>query len=345
MKEIRKEDTDRLEKLFEEDCDFAIISHVNPDGDALGSSCGLFHFLKSLGKNASVILPTQVPDTISFIAEGIDIIIGEKDPEEASRLINGCGVLFCLDFNSPRRTDCLESAIEESKAFKVLVDHHLAPEREKFNLVFSETQVSSASELLYHVLMQTQGIGRDASKLPPASAYCLMCGMTTDTNNFANSVFPETLEMASQLIAAGVDRDDILMNIYNKYAERRFRLMGYLLKDKLTITEEGVAYMILDKETIDNYGVEEGDTEGLVNIPLGIKEVRMSIFLKEKDDKFRVSIRSEKGTSANRCAMQYFHGGGHENAAGGRLDKPSDVASAADAARYIEEKTKEFFGL
>ena len=251
-------------------------------------------------------------------------------------------LIICLDFNAFHRTDILQDALTSSSAPKVLIDHHLNPDRDAFTLVISETQVSSASELLYHTLMKMPDISGNACNLPPRSIEALMTGMTTDTNNFGNSVFPGTLEMASSLLAAGCDREKILSNLYNRFSESRLRLMGHMMKDLLTITDDGVAYMILDGKTQYEYKVEDGDTEGFVNMPLSIERVKMSILLKEDKDRVRVSIRSKKGISANRCAAQYFNGGGHENAAGGRLDIPSDIPSLDAAAAYIEEKTHTF---
>ena len=169
-----------------------------------------------------------------------------------------------------------------------------------------------------------------------------MTGMTTDTNNFGNSVYPSTLQMASALLAAGTDRDRILSMLYNRFSEMRLRLMGHMMKDLLKITDDGVAYIILDSSTQKEYHIGEGDTEGFVNMPLSIDKVKMSILLKEDEDRLRVSIRSKKGISANRCARQYFNGGGHENAAGGRLRIPEDVTDIFNAGAYIEEHTHTF---
>jgi phosphoesterase RecJ-like protein len=157
-----------------------------------------------------------------------------------------------------------------------------------------------------------------------------------------NSTYPSTLRMASSLLEVGVDRDMIIQNVYNSFKEGRIRLQGHVLKDLLNITQDGVAYIVLDKEAIRKYNIQDGDTEGFVNIPLSIKGVFMSIFIKEDEDRVRVSIRSRKGTSANRCAKKFFNGGGHENAAGGRLYIPQDIASINDAAAYIERATHIF---
>jgi phosphoesterase RecJ-like protein len=149
--------------------------------------------------------------------------------------------------------------------------------------------------------------------------------------------------MASGLLAAGADRDMVLSNLYNMFSESRLRLLGHMMKDLLKITDDGVAYIVLDKETLQKYNVTEGDTEGFVNMPLSIKGVRMSLLLKEDGDRVRVSIRSKKGTSANRCSRMHFNGGGHENAAGGRLYMPKDINDISQAGEYIERHTHQFF--
>ena len=168
-------------------------------------------------------------------------------------------------------------------------------------------------------------------------------GFENIVDNFNNSVYPSTFNMASELIAMGVDRDKILFNLFNQFGENRLRLLGTMLKDLLTITPDGVAYMVLDAETLKKFQIDEGDTEGFVNMPLSIKNVRMSLLLKEDGDRVRVSIRSKKGTSANRCSRLHFNGGGHENAAGGRLYIPQDIRNITEAGAYIEKHTHLFF--
>ena len=190
-------------------------------------------------------------------------------------------LVACLDFNSLSRTGELEPLLRTLTCPKVMIDHHPQPEADGFELVFSETCVSSASELLFHVLMSMPDVASDASRLPGRAAESLMAGMTTDTNNFANSVFPSTFSMASALLAAGVDRDSLLSRLYNSYRESRFRAMGVYLKDKMRITEYGVAYSIFNREDIFRLGLKDGDTEGFVNLPLGLERVKMSIFLRE----------------------------------------------------------------
>ncbi len=346
MEDINSHNILRLSELIEEAEHPVIVTHMKPDGDAMGSSVALYHFLRRSGKESKIVISNRHPSYLSFLTEGEAgnaLVIHDDKPLDAAKTINEADLIFCLDFNAFHRTDALEDALEESRARKVLIDHHLNPDRDRFDLSFSETETSSASELLYHILMSMPSVSGDAGRLPSGCAEALMTGMTTDTNNFANSVYPSTLEMASSLLAAGVDRDRILNFLYNQYSENRLRLMGHMMKDLLTLTEDGVAYIVLDKKTQKEYGISEGDTEGFVNMPLSIGKVRMSLLLKEDGDRVRVSIRSKKGTSANRCAGLHFNGGGHENAAGGRLDMPMDIADISKAAEYIEIHTHEFF--
>lgn len=347
MEDINSFSIRKLEKLIEEAARISIVTHMKPDGDAIGSCTGLYHYLRRYSKaNVKVVLNDKFPGYLDFVLEGMpmeDLAIHEEKPSESITIINDSDLIFCLDFNAFHRTDKLEAPLAASKADKVLIDHHLNPSREAFELSFSETGISSASELLYHILMETSHIAHDASRLPKESATALMTGMTTDTNNFANSVFPSTFRMASALLATGTDRDGILSHLYNQYSEYRLRLMGHMMKDLMHITSDGVAYIVLDRKTQEEYHVEEGDTEGFVNMPLSIGSVRMSILLKEDTDRIRVSIRSKKGTSANRCAALYFNGGGHENAAGGRLMVPDHINGIEDAAEYIETHTHEYF--
>ena len=321
----------------------SVVAHVHPDGDAAGSTAGMCLYLReNLGKDAVGILPEVLPESIRFIVpDNLPYIYADKSPQEAASRIAESDLIILLDCNGFSRTDSLSGLLEASAARKVLIDHHLNPQEEQFSLVFSTPEVSSASELLYWIL---KGLGGDTGKLPPACRTALCAGMTTDTNNFANSVFPSTFAMASELIASGTDRDAIIGHIYNEYRENRIRLMGYMQSQEMTVTPEGAAYMILTKDIQKRFGYIEGETEGLVNVPLAIKKVRLSVLLTEKEDCMRVSVRSKKGTSAQQLAVRFFNGGGHENAAGGKLAFGTDIPEAAAAPSYLERVLKQYLG-
>ena len=241
-----------------------------------------------------------------------------------------------LDCNSFSRTEGLEAALKASPARKILIDHHLNPDRDSFDLVFSTPEISSASELLYWVLKAAGGA------VTEAIGTALMTGMTTDTNNFANSVFPSTFQMASELVALGVNRDALLQQLYSSYRENRVRLMGYMQYEGLRVLPGGAAYMILTRDIMTRFDLREGESEGLVNVPLSIGAVKLSVLLKEDDGHFRVSVRSKKGTSAQELALRFFHGGGHENAAGGKVFIGTDIPDAGAAEAYVQNALKTF---
>ena len=342
MNIINRTDIEKFDSTLQKAAKTVIVTHLKPDGDAIGSSTALYHYIKKYTKSEVCICLNDKPQQcLNFMTEGLiseDIMIFSEDAQKTREAITSADLILCLDFNAFHRTENLAAELEASQAIKVLIDHHLHPDRECFDIIFSETQISSASELLYQVLMSMPVIESDASRLPAETATSLMTGMTTDTNNFANSVYPSTLIMASTLLAAGVNRDYIFDKLYNQHSENRLRLMGHIMKDLLTVTSDGLAYIVLDRNTQEEYNVQEGDTEGFVNMPLSIANVRMSILVKEDTGRLRVSIRSKKGTSANSCARMYFNGGGHENAAGGRLEIP-----VTEAAGYIEKHVQEYF--
>ena len=337
------EDIQRLDALIDGCRSVTVTAHTHPDGDALGSAAALVCYLRqSLGKDAVAVLPDPPAPTVRpLIPDSAPFLFLDRQPKECLRHIEGSDLVFLLDCNGFSRTEGLQGAFETSHARKVLIDHHLNPERERFDLVFSTPEISSASELLHWILLALPGIGGDARRLPADTAKALLTGMTTDTNNFANSVYPSTFRMASDLLEAGVDRDGILSTLYNQYRENRVRAMGFLQYEDLRITPEGLAYMMVTRDIRERFDLQDGETEGIVNIPLSIDRVKMSILLKEEKDHFRVSIRSKKGWSAQQVAASRFHGGGHENASGGKLYWPGDIPAPKDAAAYIERISRE----
>jgi len=335
MTDIPKDKISSFDSALGRSCRIVIVSHLNADGDALGSVTAMWSFLHECrGKDASIILPSAPPETLSFITDGFEILVGRDEATERS--ISRADLIIALDFNAFRRADILEKPLQESNAFKVLIDHHPNPNESEFNLVFSRTDVSSASEILYHILKKMTDI------LPAKCSESLMTGMTTDTNNFANSVFPSTLEMAADLIASGVDRDRIIQNVYNSGRADKVRAWSYVLDRKLVLMDCGAAYMILDRGTSDKFALMDGETDGLVNVPLQIKDVKLSALMTEEDGYFRISLRSKEGVNVNEMAASYFHGGGHVRASGGRIFIPDDIQDASAAAAYFEEVTARF---
>ena len=343
MQTLSSADITRLEAYFAAAEHVCIVVHTHPDGDAIGSGAALLAYLRRCRHtDATLLLPDSAPDTLGFLLPEEGLVDAACAPQEAAARIAACDLLVCLDMSGFGRAEALSAPLSACRAPKVLIDHHLHPERASFDLVFSETEISSASELLYRVLLALPGVG-SAERLPLAVLTPLMAGMTTDTNNFANSVFPSTFGMASRMLEAGVDRDGILAELYDRCRENRLRMTGHLLKDNMRIFPNGVSCIVARRSELEEYDIREGETEGIVNMPLTLDKVRMSIFLREDNGFFRVSIRSKRGTSAFRLASTRFHGGGHEQAAGGRLYFPGDIADASMAEAFLERITDEYF--
>lgn len=342
MKEIDQERIIELKHIIEEAEKITIAVHVHPDGDALGSAVGLKHFIEdNFNKSIRIITSDHYTKPISFIIKGKDeseYLSYDRDSDEIKKWFTQSDTLFCLDFNHCDRSGDIKGLIEKFSGKRVLIDHHLNPQTEAFDLCFSETQISSTSEFLFLILNKLEcktGLQKECME-------GILTGITTDTNNFANSVFPTTLKVCSEIIESGVDRDAIINHIYNEYRENRLRLMGHILKDLMVTTDYGLAYIILDKDVCREYEVSDGEMEGFVNLPLAVKEIKMSIFLREEAGYYRVSLRSKKGISANRCSMEFFNGGGHEQAAGGRLYWPKDIKDKSEAAEYVANAAKPY---
>lgn len=334
--------TGRLDALISKSSRAVTISHFRPDGDAAGSLMACTRYLRGRGLDVTPVLPCPLADYLKFIAPpGSGLIDYETSPAEVDAAIAGADLIFCLDFNRLSRTEYLENQILSAAGAKVLIDHHVEPDTDRFDVVYSSTEVSSACELLYRVLMGMPEIGGDVSNLSLEVAENLYTGMMTDTNNFANSVSPSTFVMAASLLERGVDKNALQFKVLNNHTEPRMRLMGHLLKDKMTLLPRfGAAYMVLTAEEKEMYSFRPGDAEGFVNLPLTIAGVNISAFFTEcrEEGYVRVSLRSRPGTDVNALARGWYNGGGHINAAGGRIAMPSEEIPA-----YLLKSLEEFF--
>ncbi|MBQ6072830.1 MAG: DHH family phosphoesterase [Bacteroidales bacterium] len=336
-------DIAQLEKLLSEARNIVLISHFNPDGDAVGSVTAAYHYLKMRGKNPRIILPSTYPANMSFLEpeDSADrIVICERERGKALGLVAGADLLVCLDLNRLSRTEYLEEAILSSSAPKILLDHHIAAELDRFDLAISDIKVSSTCELLFRTLLQLPDIASDPGRIPLRCAESLYVGMMTDTNNFSNSVFPGTFDMAARLIARGVDKDGLQEKVLCCYSVSRTRLMGHMIKDSMkVIPRHRAAYMLLGNRDKKRYHFQPGDSEGFVNLPLAIAGIEISALFTENTEGgyVRVSLRSKSKVNVNRLAVRFFNGGGHRNASGGRLYIPLEEVPA-----YFEKALDEY---
>jgi len=291
-----------------------IVTHYNPDGDAIGSSLGLYHYLISTGYRADLVVPNSYPGFLHWMPGNEQIIIAEEDRDTVLKKIREAGLIIFLDFNVLNRLQDLEEPFRQSTAPKILIDHH--PDPESFaDITISTTQVSSTSELLYELLVCMDG--EEAVNVNMAE--CLYAGIMTDTGSFSyNSSLADTYYVVSRLIEKGIDKDKIYWRVYDNYSVDRMRLLGYCLNNKLKVLPEyGAAYISINRRELNTFNYQPGDSEGFVNYPLSISGVMFSVIFIEQDDHVKISFRSKGDFYANRFAAKHFNGGGHKNAAGG----------------------------
>ena len=309
-----------------------ITCHVHPDGDAVGSSLGWAEYLRSLGKDPAIIVPDQYPDFLQWLPKTERIIRYDKRREEANELLKQADLIFLLDLNQPSRTGDMAKAIEAIPEEKrIIIDHHLATTL-NCRLAVSHPEMSSTCELVFRIVWQLDAF----DELTRHFASPIYCGMMTDTGGFTyNSNDPAIFHIIGLLLTKGIDKDKIYRNVYNCYSENRLRLVGYVLYEKLKVfAKQRACLFALSRQDQHRFHFIKGDAEGLVNMPLQIKGMRLSISLREdteKDNCIRISLRSVDQFPCNKMAEKYFNGGGHLNASGGELN--CSLAKAIDIAQ------------
>ena len=303
-----------------------VVCHKSPDGDAIGSSLGMAEYLRLRGKDVTVVVPDQYPDFLHWLPNSEKIVRYDKHPDKCDMLFKITDLIVCLDFNTPSRVEDMEPALVSSPARKILIDHHLKPDVNA-DLVISQPEASSASELVFRVVWQLGGF----QELGKAFAIPVYCGMMTDTGGFTfNSTRPEIFFIIGELLTKHIDKDKIYRNVYHNYSYDRIRLMGYVMYEKLVyLPEYHASYYAITRDEQKRFNFIKGDAEGLVNIPQQIKGLKLSISLREDTEKPNlvwVSLRSVDDFPCNLVAERFFNGGGHLNASGGRLNCSIDEA-------------------
>ncbi|SRR5574344_1133513 len=317
-----------------------IVAHVSPDGDAIGSSLGLAHFLRSMGKKAFIIVPNVFPAFLKWLPGSKDIFIYDRNRTFADKIIEETQLICCLDFNGLKRIEALATPVEASKAKKIMIDHH--PNPENFcDINISIPAASSTSEIVLRLILAMHQFRRVSLE----AAQCIYTGMMTDTGGFTyNSNDAEIYGLISMLISKGIDKDDIYRKVFNTYSESRLRLMGYVL-EHMKVYDCNASLITLSKEEQGQFDYNKGDSEGFVNIPLQIKGNKLSCFLREDTERpiIKVSLRSVGDFSCTEVAEQFFNGGGHLNASGGEVKGTMEQAVARweEALEAIRPKLTE----
>ena len=302
-----------------------LLTHQSPDGDAMGSSLAVYHYIKSLNKAAQVIVPNAFPEFLAWMPGAENVLIYEGNETLADTYLDAADLIICTDFNAPKRIGALGDKMLTLNSKKIMIDHHLYP-TDFADFTVSEPEASSTCELVYDVLSTFN------FQLSTDIATCLYTGLMTDTGNFSyNSNRPQIYEMVAKLIATGINKDEIYNAVFNQYSVDRMKLVGYCLYQKMRIFPEHHAALIcLNRKELYRFNFQKGDAEGVVNMPLQSKDIHYSVFMREDKatpdemeknggikTKIKLSFRSQGDRPVNVFASEVFNGGGHANAAGG----------------------------
>jgi phosphoesterase RecJ-like protein len=312
---LTPEQIDTSQRLILNADRIVVTTHKSPDGDAIGSAMAMHHFLRSLGKKPTTILPDAAPDFLHWVTDYNECVIAEEDAVKAATHIAEADLIFSLDYNHlPRTGDSVSAMLEKSTAPFILIDHHQQPG--EFPVVtYSDTSACSTCEMVFRFIEQCGWIGH----LNLDIAACIYLGIMTDSGSFRfHSVSYDTHRIAGELIALGLDHAEIHRNVYDTNLMDKLKLIGYALSEKLVVMpEHSTAFISLDKEELKRYNYRQGDTEGLVNQALSIRGVKMAAFFREGNNEIKASFRSKGTFDVNTFSRSHWQGGGHINAAGG----------------------------
>ncbi|MFK7813431.1 MAG: bifunctional oligoribonuclease/PAP phosphatase NrnA [Maribacter sp.] len=318
-----------VEKLLSVPQKIVIIPHKNPDGDAIGSTLALWHYLQNRGQQATVVSPNDYPKFLKWMPGNEQILNFEAKNAQALSALQEATLIFTLDFNHFGRTGQLAPILEASASKFVMIDHHQAPS-DYAEVTYSDVLMSSTCEMVYNFI---EFLG-DSHTITPEIANCIYTGIMTDTGSFKfQSTTSRTHQVVADLIDKGAQNTNIHNKIYDTNSPSRLHLLGCALKNMVILPEYQTAYITLSQEELDTYKYKKGDTEGFVNYGLTLEGIRFAvIFIENKEEGIiKISFRSEGDFSVNQFARQHFNGGGHDNAAGGK----SDVSIEKTATYFV----------
>lgn len=314
---ITKEKIAQLQSLISESTRIVITAHKSPDGDSIGSSLGLFHYIKQLNSNTSICHPDKAPHFLHWMPDFDKILSLDDDSEQVEQNLASADLIFCLDYNSSSRIGAMEKFLNQSTAKKVMIDHHRDPDEDFCDLMFSDITSCSTAQLIY-LIIEASG---HLDKISTESAKCLYTGIVTDTGSFRfSSTLPKTHMIAADLLSRNINHSEIHEDTYDTNSLDRIKLVSYALLEKLIVLDEyKTAYISLTTDEQNKFNATKGDTEGLVNQALGVQGVKMALFFKESDGIVKISFRSKGKIPVSDMAKNHFSGGGHLNASGGKF--------------------------
>lgn len=308
---------EELKSLLSQPKQIIILSHRNPDGDAIGSSLAMNHYLTRLGHKCDMIVPNEFPKFLKWMDGAKDIQIAEYSPSNSRNLIENAELIFILDFNTTSRIDEVGQWVEKSTAPKVMIDHHQQPQ--DFDFMYSDTEIPATCQMIYNFI---EAMGH-LDLIDRSIGECIYTGIMTDTGNFRfKNTSAATHRIVAELMDKGVEADRVYNHIFNTQSPDRLRLLGKVLDSIRILPEYRTAFMYLTRKQQLKYNTQKGDTEGFVNYGLGIDNFIFSVIFIEdmQKDFYKISFRSKGNFDVNEFARKYFNGGGHINAAGGRSD-------------------------
>ena len=315
-------DIQQIKALLSSPKDVVILSHRNPDGDAIGSSLALQYFLKKMMHSVTVILPSECPPVFEYLEGFKNILIYDLNPALVKEKINKAKLIFFLDFNSLERIDKTGEIVLHSDADKIMIDHHIDPEPIA-DYIISDTEASSTSELVYKFI-DDLGMGHRIDK---NIGEAIFTGIVTDTGSFRYNTRSLTYTVCSNLKEKGVDDYYIQDKIHNALKEKQLRLLGHCLANRMEVNlENRTALIYLNKQDYRDFSISRGDTEGIVNYMLMMKDVDIAAFITEQPSIIKISLRSKGDINVQEIAQELYNGGGHKNASGGSFSGTLDDA-------------------
>ena len=321
---MKKQDISNIKALLSTPKKIVVVPHKNPDGDAIGSTLGLYHYLLKYNHDVTVIAPNDYPEFLKWMPKESEILKYDTQANECNAIINACDLIFTLDFNAFNRTGNMEHILSKSEASKIMIDHHQQPE--DYSLyTYSDVTMSSTCEMVYNFIKMLD----DVNLIDTDIASCLYVGIMTDTGSFR---FPLTTSTTHKIIAdlidKGANNSEIHNAIYDTNSYNRLQLLGCALSNLKVLPEYKTAYITLTQEELNSFNFKKGDTEGFVNYALSLQDVYFAVIFIEDHQQniIKLSLRSKGEFSVNEFSRAHFNGGGHTNAAGGRSEFPLNAA-------------------
>lgn len=325
---------EKIKKLLHHNRKIVILTHYNPDGDAIGSSLGLSHFLEKMGLHSNVVVPNDFPKFLKWMHDSKKIIIAQYKKKQAIELIESADIIFCLDFNTPDRIGILGEFLCESKAIKILIDHHQQPY--DFDFVYSDISAPATCQLIYHFI---EGLNSQ-NLIDEKIAQCLYTGIMTDTGGFRfRSTSATTHRIIANLIDKGADPETISSNTLDNNSLSKLKLLSIILGRIEQAKNNQAAILYLKRDELKEYGFQKGDTDGFVNYGLSLWGSKVSALFMEDlyEDFIKISFRSKGNIDVNQFSRLYFNGGGHINASGGKSTK-----SIEETIQFFKEKIENY---